>query len=99
MPSWLSPRGAGLDLFYGLLPDDNSTPDTTVWNPGQGKVFVTLDGFGIRIDAMALKLSSPTVSIDKVRSDPKSAAPFTPTFLLGSHVLLSSGDVQVVNFN
>ena len=32
--------GAGLDLFYGLLPANSATPDKTDWNPSQGEVFV-----------------------------------------------------------
>lgn len=52
---------AGLDLYYGLLPKDSSTPDKTDWNAPAGEIFIDPHGqnVGVRIDTT--KISAPSL--------------------------------------
>src|SRR5262249_45282784 len=56
--------GAGLDLFYGLLPSDSSTPDRTDWASDQGEVFVDPNGVHASVRVDVTRLSSPYVYLD-----------------------------------
>jgi hypothetical protein len=77
---------AGLDLFYGLLPSDSSTPDKTDWDATQGEIFIDPNGVqvGIRIDAT--KLTAPTLLLDGTQTISDSA-PQWLTLQPGTHLL------------
>jgi hypothetical protein len=89
--------GAGLDLFYGLLPKDSSKPDTTDWNAPQGEIFIDPNGInvGVRIDATMI--SAPSLLLDGKQTISDSAAQWV-TLQPGTHVLSNPAGYGSVTF-
>jgi hypothetical protein len=78
--------GPGLDLFYGLLPGDQGTPDTTDWAPQQGEIFVDPSGIKTRIQIDVSHLSNPYVFLDNATRLDTTGAPFV-TLAPGTHTI------------
>jgi hypothetical protein len=94
--------GAGLDLFFGLMPADSSTPDQTDWYAFQGEVFVNPqeEHVGITLDLTALvgpTLPLPALTLDGAQTVSTSGAQLV-TLQPGAHYLYGPGRTGVVHF-
>jgi hypothetical protein len=85
--------GPGLDLFYGLLPGDSGTADTTDWNAAQGEVFVDPNGVHVQVGIDATHLNTPILDLDNQLLS--TSSPQSLSLQPGTHTLSVPGGGSV----